>query len=39
MAGCREPAYLESHYKPVVDEWNIWESLEGQFRLAEAWDD
>lgn len=31
--------YLESHYKPVVDEWYIWDSLEGQFRLAEAWDD
>lgn len=32
-------AYLESHYKPVVDEWYIWDSLEGDFRLAEAWDD
>jgi predicted ABC-type ATPase len=31
-------AYLESHYKPVVDEWYIWDSLEGEFRLAEAWD-
>ena len=31
--------YLESIYKPLVDEWYIWDSLEGQFRLAEAWDD
>jgi predicted ABC-type ATPase len=35
----KSAAYLESHYKPVVDEWYIWDSLEGQFRLAEAWDD
>jgi predicted ABC-type ATPase len=35
----KSTAYLESHYKPVVDEWYIWDSLEGQFRLAEAWDD
>jgi predicted ABC-type ATPase len=31
--------YLESRYKPIVDEWYIWDSLEGEFRLAEAWDD
>jgi predicted ABC-type ATPase len=31
--------YLESHYKPIVDEWYIWDSLEGDFQLAEAWDD
>lgn len=31
--------YLESLYKPIVDEWYIWDSLEGEFRLAEAWDD
>lgn len=35
----KSAAYLESHYKTVVDEWYIWDSLEGQFRLAEAWDD
>ena len=35
----KSAAYLESHYKPVVDEWYIWDSLEGQVRLAEAWDD
>jgi len=31
--------YLESLYKPIVDEWYIWDSLEGEFRLAQAWDD
>jgi predicted ABC-type ATPase len=31
--------YLEHLYKPIVDEWYIWESLEGDFQLAEAWDD
>jgi predicted ABC-type ATPase len=31
--------YLEERYKPVVDEWEIWDSLEGDFRRAEAWDD
>ena len=34
----KSAAYLESHYKLVVDEWYIWDSLEGKFRLAEAWD-
>ena len=31
--------YLESLYKPIVDEWYIWDSLEGEFRLADVWDD
>lgn len=31
--------YLERIYKPIVDEWYIWDSLEGDFRLEEAWDD
>jgi predicted ABC-type ATPase len=31
--------YLERIYKPIVDEWYIWDSLEGDFKLAEAWDD
>jgi predicted ABC-type ATPase len=31
--------YLEDYYKPIVDEWEIWDSLEGDFRRAEAWDD
>lgn len=30
--------YLETRYKSVVDEWYIWDSLEGEFRLAESWD-
>ncbi len=28
--------YLETRYKPIVDEWCIWDSLEGQFALAEV---
>lgn len=32
-------AYLEKHYKPIVDEWYVWDSLEGEFRLAETWND
>jgi predicted ABC-type ATPase len=35
----KSAAYLESHYKPIVDEWYVWDSLEGEFLLAEAWDD
>jgi predicted ABC-type ATPase len=35
----RSLRYLEDHYKPIVDEWQIWDSLEGDFRRAEAWDD
>jgi predicted ABC-type ATPase len=31
--------YLGRIYKPIVDEWYIWDSLEGDFSLAEAWDD
>ena len=31
--------YLKSLYRPIVDEWYIWDSLEGEFQLAEAWDD
>jgi len=30
--------YLEDHYKHLVDEWYIWDSLEGDFRLAQTWD-
>jgi predicted ABC-type ATPase len=31
--------YLESRYKPIVDEWYIWESLEDEApRLIAAWD-
>jgi predicted ABC-type ATPase len=28
--------YLENRYKPIVDEWYVWDSLEGSFALAEA---
>ncbi len=31
--------YLEEIYKQVVDEWYIWNSLEGDFEIAECWDD
>jgi predicted ABC-type ATPase len=29
--------YLDRRYKPIVDEWYVWDSLEGSFTLAEAW--
>jgi predicted ABC-type ATPase len=35
----RSAEYLEKHYKRLVDEWYIWDSLEDEFRLAEAWND
>lgn len=31
-------SYLEKVYKQLVDEWYVWDSLEGAFSLAEAWD-
>jgi predicted ABC-type ATPase len=31
--------YLEQIYKPIVDEWYIFDSLEGEFREAESWND
>lgn len=31
--------YLDELYKPIVDEWYVWDSLEGDFEFAEAWDD
>ena len=30
--------YLQEVYKPLVDEWYIWDSLEAEFVLAESWD-
>jgi predicted ABC-type ATPase len=30
---------LEQRYKPLVDEWYIYDSLEGDFKLAQAWND
>ena len=34
----RSARYLEEFYKPIVDEWYIWDSLEGDFQIAESWD-
>jgi predicted ABC-type ATPase len=31
----RSAAYLEKCYKPMVNEWEVWDSLEGEFRLRE----
>lgn len=31
-------AYLESVYKSIVDEWYIWDSLDGDFALMQSWD-
>lgn len=31
--------YLSRRYKPIVNEWYVWDSVEGDFQLAEAWDD
>jgi predicted ABC-type ATPase len=31
--------YLDELYKPVVDEWEIWDSLEGEFRRIQGSDD
>jgi predicted ABC-type ATPase len=31
--------YLEEIYKPLVDDWSVWDSLDGSFRVAEMWDD
>jgi predicted ABC-type ATPase len=30
-------SYFETIYKPIVDEWYVWESREGAFALAETW--
>jgi predicted ABC-type ATPase len=30
---------LDRVYKPIVDEWYIWNSMEGEFARAESWDD
>lgn len=34
----RSLRYLEHYYKAIVNEWEIWESLEGDFQRAKAWD-
>jgi predicted ABC-type ATPase len=28
--------YLDRIYKPIVDDWSVWESLEGDFSLLET---
>ena len=28
--------YLERIYKPIVDDWSVWDSLEGDFRIVET---
>ena len=35
----RSLEYMDRLYKPIVDEWYIWESMEGEFRFIEAWND
>ena len=30
--------YFETTYKSIVDEWYIWDSLEGAFALRQSWD-
>jgi predicted ABC-type ATPase len=30
--------YFETIYKSLVDEWYVWDSLEGTFALRESWD-
>jgi predicted ABC-type ATPase len=34
----KSASYFENTYKSVVDEWYIWDSLEGSFLLSESWD-
>lgn len=31
--------YLETIYKPIVDEWFEWDSLEGTFAIRSRWDE
>lgn len=33
----RSIANLDQLYKPIVDEWYVWDSLENDFQLADAW--
>jgi predicted ABC-type ATPase len=30
--------YFENSYKSIVDEWYVWDSIEGTFTLTESWD-
>lgn len=31
--------YLDEIYKPLVNDWSVWDSFEGNFQVAEMWDD
>jgi predicted ABC-type ATPase len=31
--------YLEEIYKPLVNDWTVWNSLDGSFQIAEMWND
>jgi predicted ABC-type ATPase len=35
----RSSDYFEKYYKSIMDEWYVWDSLEGEFRQAESWKD
>jgi predicted ABC-type ATPase len=35
----RSLEYLETRYKLLVNEWRVYDSLEGDFQLVSAWDD
>jgi predicted ABC-type ATPase len=30
--------YFENSYKSIVDEWYVWDSIDGTFTLTESWD-
>jgi predicted ABC-type ATPase len=34
----RSKNYFETIYRPIVDEWYIWESRQGAFALINSWD-
>jgi predicted ABC-type ATPase len=33
----KSQAYLQDIYKPIVDAWYVWDSIEGDFSLVESW--
>jgi predicted ABC-type ATPase len=35
----KSQSYLETIYKPIVDEWHVWDSREHEFCPAEFWND
>jgi predicted ABC-type ATPase len=34
----RSLAYFENIYRPIVDEWYVWDSREGAFAMINSWD-